>query len=116
MDPIPEASNTVPIWIRIYQNELFFAEKIRKEMAESKKTLLQLEKEQVGTVAYSAVEPELEPDFLARAVASEKASAPALGCCCLPEGYCGGKVATILVKFSHISTIYTQIERKDRYT
>ena len=26
------------------------------------------------------------------------------------------KVATILVKFSHISTIYTQIERKNRHT
>ena len=29
---------------------------------------------------------------------------------------CGGKVATILVKYSHILTIYTQIERKNRYT
>ena len=27
-----------------------------------------------------------------------------------------GKVATILIKFSHILTIYTQVERKNRYT
>ena len=51
-----------------------------------------------------------EPDFLAVAGAGEKAAAP--GCCYLAKGYCGGKVATILVRFSHISTIYTQIERK----
>ena len=27
-----------------------------------------------------------------------------------------GKVATILIKFAHILTIYTEIERKDKYT
>ena len=36
----------------------------------------------------SVVEP--EPDFLAGAVAGEKAPAP--GCCCLASGYCGVKV------------------------
>ena len=58
---------------------------------------------------------EPEPDFLAGAGAGEKAPAP--GCCCLAVGYCGGKVLTTYpVKFSYISTIYTQIERKNRYT
>ena len=55
---------------------------------------------------------EPEPDFLAGAGAEAGEKAPAQGCCCLAQGYCGGKVVTILVKFSHISTIYTQIERK----
>ena len=48
-----------------------------------------------------------EPDFLAGAGAGEKAPA-------LPLRL--HKVATIFVKFSHILTIYTQIERKNRYT
>ena len=56
--------------------------------------------------SYIVVEPEPEP----------VKKAPAPGCFCLAWGYCGGKVVTILVKFSHISTIYTQIERKNRYT
>ena len=59
----------------------------------------------------SVVEP--EPDFLAGAGAGEKARLRAVA---VWQGYCGGKVAKILVKFSHISTIYTQIERKNRYT
>ena len=47
---------------------------------------------------------EPEPDFLAGAGAGEKGPAP--GCCRLAKGYCGGKVATILVKFSYISIFY----------
>ena len=43
--------------------------------------------------------------------AGEKAPAP--GCCCVALGYCGGKIATILINFL---TIYTQIEGKNRYT
>ena len=58
---------------------------------------------------------EPEPDFLAGARAGAGEKAPAPGCCCLALGYCGGKVATILVKFNRLSTMYTQIERKDRY-
>ena len=54
---------------------------------------------------YSVVEP--EPDFFAGAGAGEKAPVP--GSYCVAQGYCDGKVAIILVKFSHILTIYTQI-------
>ena len=53
---------------------------------------------------------ELEPDFLAGAGAGEKAPAP--GCCCVTWGFCGGKVAIILIKFSHILIMYTLIDRK----
>ena len=60
----------------------------------------------------SVVEP--EPDFLAGAGAGEKTPAP--DCCYVTKGYCGGKVVTILIKFSHILTIYTQIERENGYT
>ena len=31
------------------------------------------------------------------------------------RGLCDGKVATILIIFSHILTIFTQIERKNSY-
>ena len=54
----------------------------------------------------SVVEP--DPDFLAKVGAGVKALAP--GCCCLAQGYCGDKVAKILVKYGHIPPIYTQIE------
>ena len=58
---------------------------------------------------------ESEPNFFAGAGAGEIAPAP--GCCCVAQGtYCGGKVPTILIKLSHILTIYTQIERKNKYT
>ena len=52
--------------------------------------------------------------LFAGAGASKKAPAP--GCCCVASGYCGGKVARILIKFSHILIIFTQIERINRYT
>ena len=42
----------------------------------------------------------MEPDFFAGAGAGEKAPAP--GYCGVGLVYCGGKVATILIKFSHI--------------
>ena len=42
---------------------------------------------------------EQEPDFFAGARAVEKA--PALGCC-LAQRFFSGKVATFLIKFSHI--------------
>ena len=56
----------------------------------------------------------VEPDYIAGA--GEKAPAP--GCCCVAQSqmFFGGKVATILKIFNHILTIYTQIERKNRYT
>ena len=47
--------------------------------------------------------------FFAGAGAGEKARLRAYG-------YCGGKVATIQIKFSHFLKIYTQIEGKNRYT
>ena len=50
---------------------------------------------------------EPEPDFFAGDGAGEKAPAP--GFCCVAYGVCGGKVAKILIKFSYILTIYTQI-------
>ena len=56
---------------------------------------------------------EPEPDFFAGDGAGEKAPAP--GFCCVAYGVCGGKVAKILIKFSYILTIYTQIERKNWY-
>ena len=46
----------------------------------------------------------------AGAGAGEKAPAP--GCCFVAKGYCGGKLSTILIKFCHFLTIYTQIEGK----
>ena len=57
----------------------------------------------------SVLEP--EPDFFAGARAVEKA--PALGCC-LAQRFFSGKVATFLIKFSHIISIYTHFERKNR--
>ena len=58
----------------------------------------------------------VEPDYFAGAGAGKKAPAP--GCWCVALGYCGGKVATILINVSHFLTIYilyTQIEGKNRY-
>ena len=55
----------------------------------------------------------VEPDYFAGAGAREKAPAP--DCCCMAQGYCGDKVATILIKFSHFLTIYKQIEGINRY-
>ena len=55
----------------------------------------------------------LEPDFFAGAGVGEKAQRS--GCCCVAYGHCGSKVATILIKFCHILTIYSKNERKNRY-
>ena len=68
----------------------------------------------LSAVLWSRSRP--ESDFFAGFGAGAGEKAPSSGSSCVAYGYYGGKLATILIKLCHILKIYTQIERKNRYT